>query len=158
VLQAPGGPDALARSGTLVLGAVDYDDQGKVTVSGRAPPGTVVRVYVDNQPVGEATAGADGTWSLRPGDAIAIGRRTVRVDQLGPSGAVSSRLEVPFERMILARPGVVTIVRGDNLWNIARSRYGDGLRYTAIYEANKNQIRDPDLIYPGQIFVVPKSP
>jgi nucleoid-associated protein YgaU len=158
VLQTPGGTDALARSGALVLGAVDYDDKGRLTVSGKAPPGTVVRLYVDNQPVGEATAAADGSWLIQPGEAVATGRRTVRVDQIGPSGAVTSRLEVPFERMILARPGVVTIVRGDNLWNIARSRYGDGLRYTVIYEANKNQIRDPDLIYPGQVFIVPKSP
>jgi nucleoid-associated protein YgaU len=158
VIQAPGGPDTLARSGKLVLGAVDYDEQGRLTVTGQAPAGTTMRLYVDNQPVGDATSGADGKWNLQPPDAIALGRRTVRVDQLGTDGSVVSRLEVPFERMSLARPGVVTIVRGDNLWNIARNRYGDGLRYTVIYEANKSQIRDPNLIYPGQTFVIPKTP
>ena len=158
VTQAPGGPDTLARSGTLVLGAVDYDEQGRMSVSGQGPSGTAVRVYVDNEPVGEATAGADGRWVVKPVAAVAVGKRNVRVDQLGPTGTVTSRLEVPFERLTLARPGVVTVVRGDNLWNIARSRYGDGLRYTAIYEANKGQIRDPNLIYPGQTFVIPKSP
>lgn len=158
VIQAPGGPDTLARAGSLVLGAVDYDEQGRLTITGRAPPGTIVRIYVDNKLAGEATAGADGAWVVRPAEAVATGRRVVRVDQVTAAGGVTSRLEVPFERLTLARPGVVTIVRGDNLWNIARSRYGDGLRYTVIYEANKNQIRDPDLIYPGQIFVVPKSP
>jgi nucleoid-associated protein YgaU len=156
VLQAPGGPDALARSGTLVLGAVDYDEQGRLAISGQGPSGTTVRVYVDNKPVGEATAGADGRWTVQPGDAVATGRRVVRIDQVGPTGTVAARLEVPFERLTLARPGVVTVVRGDNLWNIARSRYGDGLRYTAIYEANKSHIRDPNLIYPGQTFVIPK--
>jgi len=50
----------------------------------------------------------------------------------------------------------VTIVRGDNLWNIARGTLGNGERFTAIYEANRNQIRDPNLIYPGQVFVIPK--
>ena len=157
VIQAPGGPDTLARSGTLVLGAVDYDEHGQMTISGQGPTGTTVRVYVDNQPVGEATAGADGRWTVQPAEAVEVGRRVVRVDQIGPAGTVASRLEVPFERLTLARPGVVTIVRGDNLWNIARSRYGDGLRYTAIYEANKSQIRDPNLIYPGQTFVIPKT-
>ncbi|HEX2892074.1 LysM peptidoglycan-binding domain-containing protein, partial [Vineibacter terrae] len=157
VIQAPGGPDALARSGKLVLGAVDYDEQGQLTVTGQAPAGTTVRVYVDNRVAGDATAGVDGRWTLQPADAIALGKRTVRIDQLGAGGGVTSRLEVPFERMTLARPGVVTIVRGDNLWNIARARYGDGQRYTVIYEANKNQIRDPNLIYPGQTFVIPKS-
>ena len=49
------------------------------------------------------------------------------------------------------------IVRGDNLWQISRRTYGDGKRYTVIYDANRDQIRDPDLIYPGQIFVMPKD-
>ena len=51
----------------------------------------------------------------------------------------------------------VIIQPGDYLWRIARERYGSGIQYTLIYEANKDQIRDPDLIYPGQIFEVPKN-
>lgn len=47
------------------------------------------------------------------------------------------------------------IVRGDNLWTISRRTYGEGERYTLIYDANHDQIRDPDLIYPGQILVLP---
>ncbi|MFN6953134.1 MAG: LysM peptidoglycan-binding domain-containing protein [Albidovulum sp.] len=49
------------------------------------------------------------------------------------------------------------VVRGDNLWQISRTTYGQGIRYTVIYKANRDQIRDPDLIYPGQIFVLPKQ-
>jgi nucleoid-associated protein YgaU len=49
------------------------------------------------------------------------------------------------------------VIRGDNLWQISRTTYGHGIRYTVIYKANRDQIRDPDLIYPGQIFVLPKS-
>jgi nucleoid-associated protein YgaU len=52
----------------------------------------------------------------------------------------------------------VTIVRGDNLWRISRKTYGRGHRYTVIYDANTDQIRDPNLIYPGQIFVTPQAP
>lgn len=52
---------------------------------------------------------------------------------------------------------VVQIVRGDNLWNIARRIYGKGIRYTVIYEANKNNIKNPNLIYPGQVFVAPRK-
>jgi nucleoid-associated protein YgaU len=47
------------------------------------------------------------------------------------------------------------VARGDNLWNISRRIYGQGLRYTVIYGANQPQIRNPDLIYPGQVFVLP---
>ncbi len=51
--------------------------------------------------------------------------------------------------------GYVIIQPGNNLWRIARVVYGRGTEYTVIYEANKNQIRDPDLIYPGQVFATP---
>lgn len=51
--------------------------------------------------------------------------------------------------------GKAIIRRGDNLWTIARRVYGEGLKYTTIYQANTGQIRDPDLIYPGQVFDLP---
>ncbi|MGI9371163.1 MAG: LysM peptidoglycan-binding domain-containing protein [Hyphomicrobiales bacterium] len=54
-----------------------------------------------------------------------------------------------------ASPGQVVIQPGNNLWRISRVIYGKGLRYTVIYQANKEQIRDPSLIYPGQIFTTP---
>jgi nucleoid-associated protein YgaU len=46
---------------------------------------------------------------------------------------------------------------GNSLWKLARESYGQGVRYTVIYEANKEQISNPDLIYPGQVFAVPSS-
>ena len=51
----------------------------------------------------------------------------------------------------------VVVQPGNSLWRIARRTYGAGMRFTLLYEANKDQIRDPDLIYPGQLFVVPKT-
>jgi nucleoid-associated protein YgaU len=48
-----------------------------------------------------------------------------------------------------------TVIRGDSLWRISRKVFGHGIRYTLIYEANASQIRDPSLIYPGQVFVLP---
>jgi len=49
----------------------------------------------------------------------------------------------------------VVVQPGQNLWRLARSAYGTGVRYTVIYLANRDQIRDPRLIYPGQAFAVP---
>ena len=51
-----------------------------------------------------------------------------------------------------------TVVKGDNLWDLAIKYYGDGLRYADIFSANSSQIHDPNLIYIGQIFVVPPKP
>jgi nucleoid-associated protein YgaU len=49
-------------------------------------------------------------------------------------------------------------VPGDNLWNLSEHFYGYGPHYRVIYEANASQIRNPRLIYPDQIFVVPEKP
>ena len=53
--------------------------------------------------------------------------------------------------------GTAKIARGDNLWQISRRVYGRGIRYTVIFDANQSQIRNPDRIYPGQVFVVPTN-
>lgn len=53
------------------------------------------------------------------------------------------------------KQGRVVIQPGNNLWHISRVLYGSGAKYTMLYEANKDQIRDPDRIYPGQVFKTP---
>ena len=59
---------------------------------------------------------------------------------------------------VVAEVSTYTVVKGDNLWDLAIKYYGDGLRYADIFSANSSQIRDPNLIYIGQIFVVPPKP
>ncbi len=53
------------------------------------------------------------------------------------------------------QPTRIVIQPGNNLWTLSREIYGYGRNYTVIYEANKDQIRNPRLIYPGQIFTAP---
>jgi nucleoid-associated protein YgaU len=65
-----------------------------------------------------------------------------------PDGSAPSAVVVP-------RIATTTVSRGDSLWRISRLTYGAGTRYAVIYKANREQIRNPNLIYPGQIFVVP---
>ena len=48
-----------------------------------------------------------------------------------------------------------TVVRGDCLWNIAKKFYGNGSQYTKIYNANRDKIKNPNLIYPGQVLTIP---
>lgn len=49
-----------------------------------------------------------------------------------------------------------TVVSGDTLWGIAKKYYGNGAMYTKIYEANSGVIKNPNLIYPGQVFTIPE--
>ncbi len=154
VLQRPeisGGPAA--------IGDIDYDDDGNTTISGVAAPDSIVRLYLDNRLVGETRADASGRWSITLNDKVPPGSYNLRVDQVGPDGQVVARSVIPFVRgeplTDLPEGRIAIIQPGDHLWKLARQRYGSGFQYTLIYEANKDQIRNPDLIYPGQIFTLP---
>ena len=157
VLQTPGG----VGTGDLSLDAIDYGTAGRnVGLSGRAPPGAEVRVYLDNKFIGRATADEKSVWLINPGIEIPPGLYKMRVDRVDAAGKVIARVELPFSRAKpvrdLAEGKVVFVQPGNSLWRLARRSYGEGLRYTEIYRANKDQIRNPDLIYPGQVFVLPQ--
>ena len=57
--------------------------------------------------------------------------------------------------MVVPKIATTTVSRGDSLWRLSRLTYGAGTRYAVIYKANREQIRNPNLIHPGQIFVLP---
>lgn len=145
--------------GQLVLDSVDYDEDGRAVVGGRAAPGARVLLYLDNRLVGDSLAGADGRWSHELDEPVAEGLHSLRVDQVDGSGQVLARVETPFSREPLRTASgderVVIVQPGNSLWRIARRTYGHGIQYAVIYEANQDQIRDPDLIYPGQVFQLP---
>lgn len=64
----------------------------------------------------------------------------------------------PVQGTAVAAPVTVTVQPGFTLWAIARDQFGDGIQYVQVYEANRDRIRDPDLIYPGQVFALPQIP
>ena len=153
----PGGKAA----GKFGLDVVDYDTAGAIRFAGTGTPGAKVRLYVDDTAVGDATVDAQGRWGLVPGVPVAAGDHKLRVDGIGAHGQVTARVELPFQRAAVApeemREGRVVVQPRESLWRIARHAYGQGVRYTVIYEANRDQIRDPNLIYPGQVFTVPPA-
>ncbi len=152
------------ESGPLALETVDYDESGSVIFSGRAEPGSRVRVLADGQPVGETVATDTGRWVLEAGASFPPGVYDLQIDQIDPeTGRVTAVIALPFERATpedaasAREAGRVVVQPGNSLWRIARRLYGEGFQYTVIYEANRDQIRDPDLIYPGQVFETPPS-
>ncbi len=154
VLQGPNAPG----SGSLKVEAVDYAGDGTFNVSGKADPGSTVQVYLDNEFVGRATADANGAWEVSPKTKATVGKHSVRADQMGVNDNVIARLEIPFNldpAQANLGPGTVAVVYGNSLWRIARRTYGEGTSYTLIFEANKDLIKDADLIYPGQVFNLP---
>jgi nucleoid-associated protein YgaU len=164
---APGATPELLT--TVALDAISYDDTGEVVLAGRATGSGFVRIYIDNAPITVATVDDDGQWqSDLPG--VRPGVYTMRVDQIDADGVVVSRIETPFMRearenivaMMAAETAksdftvaAITVQPGNTLWAIARDRFGDGILYVSLYETNRDRIRNPDLIYPGQVFVLP---
>jgi nucleoid-associated protein YgaU len=160
ILQAPG---RISSDGALALVMLDYDDAGRIRLSGEASAGAALRIYVDNEPAGTTVVSPSGRWDAVLEHTLTPGDYTLRLDQLAASGKPDARLETPFTRV--SQPPVagdvqvdyVIVQPGNSLWRIARRVLGEGMRYVHIYEANQGHIRDPDLIYPGQVFEVPST-
>jgi nucleoid-associated protein YgaU len=170
-------PDVMAN---VSLDLISYDDAGEVILTGRGQVENNVRIYIDDKPVTTIAVEEDGTWQLSMPD-VPAGRYTLRVDEIDSQGQVASRLETPFQKeepaavkrtasLAAPEPGdngdsevfrvnrveEVTIQRGATLWALAKTNYGEGNLYMQIFNANRDSIRDPDLIYPGQIFTIPE--
>jgi nucleoid-associated protein YgaU len=186
VMNMPNQPAEASAGAAQVpeISAIDYDALGRAILSGRAPSGARLFVYLDNESIGETTANKDGLWTFTPSNPIAQGLHVIRIDQVDATGKVLARAQTPFEQAAVPlaaqaaagtqgttstagtgqdasntaiEGGKIVVQPGNSLWKIARQSYGQGIRYTVIYEANKEQISNPDLIYPGQVFAVPAA-
>lgn len=154
VLQAPSQPTRIE----LNIETVDYDGEGRVFLSGQATAGNTIQIYLDNVFAGRVDVDSTGYWSVESSEIATPGQHTIRADALDSEGTVVGRVEVPFTRQAPepgTQPDAITVVKGNSLWRIARRVYGEGVMFTLIYEANQDQIKDPDLIYPGQVFTLP---
>jgi nucleoid-associated protein YgaU len=144
---------------TLSIDVIDYDDAGRLSIGGRAPLDSTIQLYLNNDLLGRAATGGDGRWWVTPERTVEPNIYTLRADQIDADGKVVARVAIPFARSAplagLGEDTVVVVQPGNSLWWIARNTYGSGLAYTVIYEANRDQIKDPDLIYPGQVFALP---
>jgi len=162
LLQVPEPTPPAGTAPRLGIDSVEYDQGGSMRFAGSATPGARLRLYVDEQPIGEAVAEAPGRWAFQPDSQPSVGRHRLRIDQVSPTdGRVVARAEVPFQREELPAEAFaqqrIVVQPGNNLWRIARATYGRGIRYTVIYQANKDQIADPNKIYPGQVFALPTA-
>ena len=145
----------------LALDAIDYTPDGHVVLSGRAKPGGDLIIYLDNQPLGSVKANAEGLWAFTAGAAVSSGDHEMRIDLVGEGAKVQARLKTPFAQPDFADLKLdgrnIVVQPGNSLWRLARRSYGNGVMYTVIFEANKDRIADPDLIYPGQVFTLPAN-
>ena len=126
----------------------------ELTLSARLPDGTVTLskhgVSVTVSDAGPSARAAQSRAEYVP----------ETVPQPRPSSASILRTGKPQESVGLQPAHAISskvVSRGDSLWSISRITLGDGARYALVYRANRDRIRDPNLIYPGQILVLPSK-
>jgi nucleoid-associated protein YgaU len=154
-----------------VVETVEAEANGrKIFVTGHTMPGALVRLYVNDAYQATATADQNGRVAFTAASGGSGRNYQVRLDEVDwASGVTKSRAEVPFAApqgaavaavpdtgsTRVAQGQTMVVSRGDSLWRISRRALGNGTRYATVFRANREQIRNPNLIYPGQVFVVP---
>ena len=171
----------------VAIQTVEADAAGGLIARGFAEPKATVRLYLNDADVADAKTQADGRWSLTIKNGMIPGDYLMRADEINPGGAaVVASANTPFaypEAPPAASPAAMLagsssaepssppspadpvidsvqtkrVATGHTLWELSRNYYGDPTRYPEIYEANKWEIHNPNLIFPGQVVVVPKS-
>lgn len=157
--KAKGGNRVIVHANDILLGASPLSPDGRFLVQSKQPLSVgdyIIRAdLLDN--ANQVLATARVPFRREAGENISAiasdtdGQTTAPLDANGGEAASSA---TPLQKV----EGSVIIRRGDNLWTISKRTYGKGTRYTTIYLANRDQIRNPDLIWPGQVFNMPKEP
>jgi nucleoid-associated protein YgaU len=140
--------------------ALVWRENNELAISGVATGGVRVTASTKSDDFAEALVMANGDWSvfgtIDP-SASRLEFRFALYDETGTSVAAYV-LPVTMRDLDVGLDGseMVVINRGDALWRIAYRSYGEGVRYVDIVRRNSGSIVDPDLIYPNQIFALPK--
>ena len=128
----------------------------RVAPSGRLLYATNMKVSLENYTVTEdATKGPDVTVSITLKQYISYSTKTVTVVKPKPEKKPVVQQKKKRETSSAPKVKTYTVKSGDCLWNIAKKYYGNGAQYTKIYNANKGKIKNPNLIYPGQVLTIP---
>lgn len=152
MLLVPSGDGAI---GPLTLAVVDRDTDGHLFVGGHAEANSAVHLYVDNRYAGRVRADPEGEWQLavrtpRPGS------HTLRADQVDVRGKVLARVEQRWDWGAATPAGdpgvkVAEAEGGGRAWQITQRLGGGRVADTIVYPSTRAELRDPDVIYPGQV-------
>ncbi len=147
----------------LAIDSILYEADGAVVVQGRSGSAGTLRLSLDGAEMGETALAAPGPWRITLPE-VAPGRYTLGA-AVGDGARAVAADETPFMRAdpdslagaeAVSGARVVTVQPGWSLWRIARERYGSGAQYVQLIEANRAEVADPDVIYPGQVLRVPE--
>ena len=148
------------EANNLSFDSLSYTSEGTLHLSGKALPGARVDVYIGKDLVGTAFADENGFWNITLDKPVKPGDYILRFNEIQDEKVIAT-LDTPIRQSDLSEISIsenaIVVQPGNSLWRISRRFYGRGVLYTLIFKANNSQISDPDLIYPGQIFDIPRS-
>ncbi|WFU56506.1 Ig-like domain-containing protein [Bradyrhizobium pachyrhizi] len=162
---APGATVRLYLNGSLITSAT-ADEAGHLSVTinkGVTAGNYQVRLDDVDPASGKVRARAEVPFNVPdtmttasiPASPTSSGRADIAKPQLAAAATTTASDVKSPSAVIVPKITTTTVARGDSLWRISQRAFGAGQRYAVIYRANSQQIRNPNLIYPGQVFVVP---
>ena len=142
-----------------------WQDETKLSIGGQSRGGVRVTVSANSAFFGDALVLADGSWQVtgQVSGQVDKNRNTHHLEfvLVDNAGQVVAQYMLPVRTRDLQKgldgSQLVIVNKGDALWRIAYRRFGKGVRYIDIVRKNTGDIDNPDLIYPNQIFALPKS-
>ena len=152
---------ATSQIAALAPSAIVWRDASSILISGTSRGGIRVAVNDAKGQFGEALVLADGAWQVAGSLDMDIAVSQLRFLLFDDVNQIIARYDLPVKARDLAKgqdgSPLVVVNKGDMLWRIAYQQMGKGVRYVDIVRRNKQDIINPDLIYPKQIFAVPQS-
>ena len=152
---------AASQIAALAPSAIVWRDASRILISGTSRGGVRVAVNDAKGQFGEALVLVDGAWQVAGSLDMDIAVNQLRFALFDDANQIIARYDLPVKARDLAKgqdgSPLVVVNKGDMLWRIAYHQLGEGLKYVDIVRRNQQDIADPDLIYPKQIFAVPQS-
>ena len=152
---------AASQIAALAPSAIVWRDASRILISGTSRGGVRVTVNDAKGQFGEALVLADGAWQVAGSLDMDIAVNQLRFALFDDANQIIARYDLPVKARDLAKgqdgSPLVVVNKGDMLWRIAYHQLGEGVKYVDIVRRNKQDIVDPDLIFPKQIFAVPQS-
>ena len=155
--RQPDGKQATSKQSVVVALAEVESSTGALRSRAEIPLDVPDTVGTNRSALSQAVGSAQARQSSQP--SLQNARRQDTAVSQPPRLAAATPPSDGGSPFTLVLPKIATTVvsRGDSLWRISRATYGAGIRYAVVYKANQNQIRNPDRIYPGQVFVLPMN-
>jgi len=135
-----------------------FNENGFVSIQGEVNFGKRIELYI-NKKIMEIIQIENSKWQYNSDTIFDFGLHDLLVVLKSDKDEILDKITLPFMRVEMPYNDVpenfILIKPGDMLWTIAYRLYGDPFKYIQIFEENKDQITNPDLIFPGQLFSIP---